>query len=366
MISLRSIRKAYPARRQTSRSRVRLGIERLDDRIVPSTIPNLTNAHFDLNLGNHTAQMVVTSEDPTTGKFSGNFNDPTASVSVQVNGTVTAASVGNLTFSGLLPVLSAKSFTFYGVSFEGTINGFGTDGKFYGGDFLYGSATEHPWSGPAVSYTVTGNDYAPPTPPSTPTYIGSGVLSASVAFDTAGQEWQAVVFTSGQLWIYGPSTTQYIGSGVASASIAFTASGQEVDYIVFAGNNLYSYDAAGSHFIGSGVQSASVTFDPADGQQVTAIVYTGGAMYVQFGAGGTPVSMAANVQSVSMAFTSGISLESVRVDPDGTAAVYTDSGTQSIGGGIQSVGLGFNDLAQNDTNQRVLDVVFASGDLWQF
>src|SRR5438105_2431789 len=93
---LKGPRKSRPAVRQTPNRRAKLGLERLDERIVPSTIPNLTNAQFALNVGGHSAQLVIASENTATGQFAGFFNDPRG-VSVQVGGTVGAEPAGSTT-----------------------------------------------------------------------------------------------------------------------------------------------------------------------------------------------------------------------------------------------------------------------------
>ena len=153
---LKGPRKSRPAGRNMPRQRAKLGVELLDDRIVPSAVPNLTNAQFVLNVAGHAAQLQVTYENTATGQIAGIFNDPGRATTV-VSGTVGAEAAGstsaNLFFVG---------FSAGGVNFSGTLNGTGTKGGYYGKDQLSGSAVEYllPNNQP-TSVSVTGNDQGP-------------------------------------------------------------------------------------------------------------------------------------------------------------------------------------------------------------
>ena len=149
-------RKSHPAGRKMPKQRAKLGVERLDDRIVPSAVPNLTNAQFVLNVAGHAAQLQVTYENTATGQIAGIFNDP-GRATVAVSGIVGAEAAGstsaNLFFTG---------FGAGGVTFSGKLNGPGTKGGYYGTDQLSGSAVEYllPYNQP-TAVSVTGNDQGP-------------------------------------------------------------------------------------------------------------------------------------------------------------------------------------------------------------
>jgi hypothetical protein len=150
------------SRRPRSRT-CRPAVEALDGRIVPATIPNLTNAHFALSVSGHTAQLVIQSENTTTGQFLGSFTDPGRAIT-SVAGTVGAEPTGSTTASLSFFGMDRSLFDSSGISFSGKLTGTGSDGRYYGNDQLSGSGTEYllRWGQPAA-VSVTGNDLSPIT-----------------------------------------------------------------------------------------------------------------------------------------------------------------------------------------------------------
>jgi hypothetical protein len=140
----------------------RPGLESLDDRLVPSTIPNLTNAQFALNVSGRVAQLQVQAENTATGQFIGLFTDSSAGIATTVLGTVGAEAAGGTT-AGLSFFSIDRTLGSSGsVSFGGTLTGPGTGSGYFGTDQLSVSGVEFryiPGFGtlPTV-VSVTGND----------------------------------------------------------------------------------------------------------------------------------------------------------------------------------------------------------------
>lgn len=208
-------------------------------------------------------------------------------------------------------------------------------------------------SSAALSQVITA---PPPKPP--PSLIGSGVISASIAFDHAGHQVTAVVYADGSLYVFDMAGAHFIGGFVHSVSIAFNPQGQEIVDVVFASNQLWSYDLNGAHFIGNSVLSVSISYN-SQGQQVTAAAFSGGGLYV-FDASGSHF-VAPNVQAVSLGYDNLGRQVLDLVYSDTTLYQFDTSGAHFIGSGVQSVGLAFNQYAQ-----QIIDVVFLSTQLWQY
>ena len=122
-------------------------------------ILNLTNAHFALSGGSY---LVVASEQ-ADGTFTGVFFDGHLRQSVVVQGQVGRATdllggapIAPLSFTGL----AAVGTTIHKIAFAGTVNGAGTNGNFFGHDYLTG--TEWDFVGSQTqSSPLIGSDIAP-------------------------------------------------------------------------------------------------------------------------------------------------------------------------------------------------------------
>ena len=66
-------------------------------------------------------------------------------------------------------------------------------------------------------------------------------MSASVAFDPAGQQVLDLVYTDGSLYQFDSSGAEFIGVGVRAVGATFAPAGQRVLDVVFASGDLWQY-----------------------------------------------------------------------------------------------------------------------------
>jgi hypothetical protein len=157
-ISLKSLGIRFASGRSKAVSRQpkrRLEVERLEDLIVPSTIPNLTNAQFALNVSGHAAQLLIQQEKIATGELVGVFTDP-GRAAAPVVGVVGIEQTGSTTAGLFFQGIGGQS-----IYFSGTLTGTGTNGGYYGSDKLSGTGIEWLSASQPTGVNITGNDQSP-------------------------------------------------------------------------------------------------------------------------------------------------------------------------------------------------------------
>jgi hypothetical protein len=112
--------------------------------------------------------------------------------------------------------------------------------------------------------------------------VGTGVRSASVAFDSHNRRVLVVVLSNGEMLQFDRTGTHVLGFGVRSAAVSFGKHGEVLD-VVLQNGTLLQFDSSGNHVLANGIASVSVAFNHS--REVLEMV-TPGLVLVQFDASG--------------------------------------------------------------------------------
>ncbi len=324
--------------RNNIRNNVKLGIENLETRWVPTGFPGtevlsggtavsiqaMVNSSFTTNVANFTDNVNIR----VAGDFSANINWGDGSQSA---GTIVQNPDGSFEVSG------SHTYSSSGLEYvRTTVSEIGPPASEGGGIPANLNVTNVATISP-VGISGTGGSGSPsqptptptPIPPPSPPSIESEGIRAT--FTPQGNLDVLYVNSQHQLFEIFNGKTMLLGGGVLSASLAYGPEGKVMD-VIYTTNVLVQFDSEGIHVLGGNFISVNTSFDP-NGKQVYELVDTSNNLYQIDELGSHHVT--SNVLNASVAYITGKEVSDITFT-DHNAYQVSPLGTNYLGSGISA------------------------------